>query len=687
MNDPQTPTNRLASEVSAYLLQHSHNPVDWYPWGPEALDRARQEDRPLLISIGYSACHWCHVMEGESFEDESTAERMNAHFVNIKVDREERPDVDQIYMDAVVRLNDGQGGWPLTVFCTPDGEPFFGGTYYPPEPRHGMPSFTQILEAIHDAWTNRRDEINQAAGRILETIQAPTAPGPGMPVEMANLSQASALLMEQADTEHGGFGQGPKFPTPTNLEFQLAMLDLLPAEQADPIARHLLLTAEEMARRGLYDHLGGGFHRYCVDGTWTIPHFEKMLYDQGLLLRFYAELMRRGSPPEDLAWTLRETVDYLRREMTSPEGGFYASQDADADGVEGSYQVWTPEQVRSVLGEKADAFCQAYGVTSTGNFESGQTHLTDLARESRAQFQDERDALLAARNHRVPPETDRKRVAAWNGYTISGLVRASEALNDPRVLVDAVAAMDFVLDEMVDDSGRLHRVFNAGRASVPAFLDDYAALLDASLDLFRAGAGERFLTTALHFAQVIGDRFYDAESGRIYYTAVDGEKLVYRPQTDHDGATPAAAGLAAVGLLRLGQLAGLQVIERQADAIIDGQSDWVSRAPHALPTLMRAAALRLRGISVAVIIGDPEADTTQALAHRARRILLPDDAVVSLAPGQARPVGIAESWLQGREPEAGRPTAWVCRGRSCSLPATSPEELEVAFSSAPSQAG
>ena len=676
-------TNRLAQEVSAYLLQHSQNPVDWYPWGPEALERAREEDRPLLVSIGYSACHWCHVMEGESFENESTAAMMNAHFINIKVDREERPDVDQIYMDAVVRLNDGQGGWPLTVFCTPDGRPFFGGTYYPPEPRHGMPSFSQILEAIDDAWTNRRTEIDEAAGRILETIQASTTPGPEMRVEMAHISQASSLLMGQADTEHGGFGQGPKFPTPTNLELQLAVLDLLPKEQADPIARHLTQTAEEMARGGLYDHLGGGFHRYCVDGHWTIPHFEKMLYDQGLLLRFYAELIRRGSAPGDLAWPLRETVDYLRREMTSPEGGFYASQDADADGVEGSYQVWTPESVRTVLGEKADAFSQAYGVTAAGNFEEGQTHLTDQARAPRTEFQSERAALLEARHGRVAPDTDRKRVAAWNGYTISGLVRASEALQDPSVLQDAVAAMDFVTDEMVDDDGRLFRVFNGGRASVPAFLDDYAALLDASLDLYRAGAGERFLTIALHFAQEIGDRFYDPAMGRLYYTAADGDPLVYRPETDNDGATPAAAGLAAVGLVRLGQLAGLQIIEKQADAIIDGQSDWVTRAPHALPTLMRAAALRMRGVSVAVIIGDPDEAETQALAHRARRVLLPDDAVVSLAPGAQRPIGVAATWLEGREPEGGRPTAWVCRGRSCSLPVTRPEELKMAYSSAP----
>ena len=675
--DPTPPSNRLSGEVSDYLLQHSRNPVDWYPWGPEALERARREDRPLLISIGYSACHWCHVMEKESFEDSATAEMMNAHFINIKVDREERPDVDQLYMDAVVRLNDGQGGWPLTVFCTPEGRPFYGGTYYPPEPRQGMPSFQQILEAMKEAWSDRRSEIDEAAQKILEVIRAPTTTGPRTAIDMRTLAHASESLMQQADLINGGFGQGQKFPTPTNLEFQLTMLDLLPKEQADPIARHLMLTAEEMARRGLYDHLGGGFHRYCVDNHWTIPHFEKMLYDQGLLLRFYAELIRRGGSRKDLAWPLRETITYLRREMASPEGGFYASQDADADGVEGSFQVWTPTEIKSILGEKAEAFCVAYGVTQSGNFESGSTHLTDEARLPRDQFASERAKLLETRNHRVAPGTDHKRVAAWNGYTISGLVRASEALDDPQVLDDAIAAMDFVLDEMMDETGRLHRVFNVGRSSVPAFLDDHAALLDASLDLYRAGAGERFLTTSLHFAQQIGDRFYDSKLGSLFYTAADGEELVHRPQTDHDGATPAAAGLAAVGLLRLGQLSGLQMIERQADAVIDGQSDWVARAPHALPTLMRAAALRLRGISVAVIIGESESEATRVLARRARRILLPEDAVVCLAPGAERPTGIAESWLRGREPITGRPTAWLCRGTTCSLPITEPGDLHL----------
>ena len=669
--------NRLGDEVSAYLLQHANNPVDWHPWGAEALNRAKLENRPLLISIGYSACHWCHVMEHESFEDSTTADIMNAHFINIKVDREERPDLDQIYMDAVTRLNEGQGGWPLTVFCTPEGRPFFGGTYYPPEPRHGMPSFTQVLEAMNQAWNHQRSEIDDAAQKILMAMQSPLEASASAPIDISTVTRASHLLMRGADTENGGFGRAPKFPTPPNLEFQLSALDVLPAAEAKSLASHLFLTAKEMARRGLFDHLAGGFHRYCVDSEWTIPHFEKMLYDQGLLLRFYAELIRRGGGRDELAWPIRETVAYLRREMTSPEGGFYASQDADADGVEGAYQVWTPDEIKQVLGDQSEAFCLAYGVNALGNFEGATTHLTDQAREPREAFQQERTKLLEARTQRVAPETDRKRVAAWNGYVISGLVRASEALDDAQILKDAKRAMDFVLDEMINDEGKLHRVFNVGRAAVPAFLDDHAALLEASLDLYRAGAGERFLTTALHFAQEIGDRFYDSAQGLLFYTAKDGEALVHRPQTDPDGATPASAGLAALGLIRLAQLSGLRVIQEQADAVIQSQSQSLVETPHALPTLLRAAALRLRGVSVAVIIGERDDPRTQALADRARRVLLPDDAVVCLAPGEPRPTGVAESWLRDREPEAGQPTAWVCRGTTCSLPATRPEDLQA----------
>ncbi|MFP6624804.1 MAG: thioredoxin domain-containing protein, partial [Myxococcota bacterium] len=473
MADPGT--NRLANETSAYLRQHMHNPVDWYPWGEEAFARARDEDKPLLVSIGYSACHWCHVMAHESFEHDESAALMNDRFVNIKVDREERPDVDQIYMDTVVRLT-GHGGWPLTVFCTPDGRPFYAGTYYPLEPRGQGPTFRQILNAVSDSWQKRRDEVEESAGQILEALAAqPDGDASGTP-GIAQLVDGTQQLMQAADFENGGFGQGPKFPTPTNLDLLLASLDYLPDSDASGVRAHLLHTAHEMARRGLYDHVGGGFHRYCVDGDWTIPHFEKMLYDQGLLLRFYAELHRRTGDDE-LIWPMRETIAYLQREMRGPEGGFYASQDADSEGEEGKFYVWTPAELSDVLGDTADEFMSAYGVDEQGNFENGTTHLIDRARRLRDRFEVERGALLAVRNQRTPPATDTKRVTSWNGYAISGLARAASQLGDDDVLREAVAAAEFVLETLRDDSGQLLRVFAEGRAHVTGFLDDYGSML------------------------------------------------------------------------------------------------------------------------------------------------------------------------------------------------------------------
>jgi uncharacterized protein YyaL (SSP411 family) len=664
----------LAKETSAYLLQHAHNPVDWYPWGQEALDESARENKPLLVSIGYSSCHWCHVMERESFENAETAALMNRLFVCIKVDREERPDVDQIYMDTVVRLT-GHGGWPLTVFCKPGGSPFYGGTYYPDEPRQGMPSFRQVLTSIANAYHERRGEVDDAATQILAALaETPQDEADAMP-GLDEVRNGARQIMQVADHQRGGFGQGPKFPTPTNIELLLVALDHLPEDEAPVVASHLALTAQEMARRGLYDHLAGGFHRYCVDGDWTIPHFEKMLYDQGLLLRCYAELARRSPHDADLRWPIIETARYLRREMTSPEGGFFASQDADADGVEGAYNVWTREQIQPVLGAGTEAFCQAYGVTPQGNFEDGTTHLVDQARKPRNEFAAEREALRVVRDERVAPDTDRKRVAAWNGYVISGLARSASALGDASLLADARAAMDFVMQEMIDDDGRVSRVFSQGRPSVPAFLDDHAALLDAGLDLYRAGAGEDYLTLALHLASEIEARFFEPETGQLYFTPSDGERLVHRPRTDHDGATPSALGLAALGLVRLAQLSGLAPIAGCARAVLASNAALLQRAPHVVPTLLRAVALEARGCSVAVIIGEPGADDTEALASRARVRLLPDDAIVVVAPGQDKPTGVAGDFLSDRTSIDGRATAYVCHGTTCSLPITDPEAL------------
>jgi uncharacterized protein YyaL (SSP411 family) len=660
------PANRLARETSAYLRQHMHNPVDWYPWGREALDRAQREDKPLLLSIGYSACHWCHVMEHESFEDPETAALMNRLFVNIKVDREERPDVDQIYMDTITRLT-GHGGWPLTVFCTPEGEPFYGGTYFPPVPRHGLPSFRQLLEGIAEAYRVRRDEVGESAAQILASLrqrpegQASETPG------AETVARAAAHLLQRADPEHGGFGGAPKFPTPTSLDLLLAAVDVLPERKA----------RREMARGGLYDHLGGGFHRYCVDALWRIPHFEKMLYDQGLLLRVYTELSRRtGNRDDDLLWPIRETVEFLRREMTAPEGGFHASFDADSEGEEGRFYVWNSDQVAAELGSEAGpAFCQAYGITARGNFEGGTTVLHDVSREPRARFREEREALHGTRGKRIPPGLDSKRVASWNGFTISGLARAGSLLDDASMIRDAATAADFVLERMTDAAGRPCRVFDAGRASVPAFLDDLAAMLEASLDLWRAGVGDRFGAAALRIADDIAARFYDDAEGDLFFTPSDGEPLVHRPRSDHDGATPHSAGLAVLGLLRIATLAGRPDLRRIAERVIETHAAVLERAPEAFCTLARAALAAERGLSVAVVVGDPESSATRVLANRARRVLLPEEAVLVVPPGAAPPDGVDPDWLRSRDAIDGRATAWVCRGTECSLPVVEPEEL------------
>ena len=671
----EPPSNRLAGETSAYLRQHMRNPVDWYPWGPEALERARAEDKPLLVSIGYSACHWCHVMEHESFEDTETAALMNRLFVNVKVDREERPDLDQIYMDTVTGLL-GHGGWPLTVFCAPDGTPYYGGTYYPPEPRHGMPAFRQVLEAAEDTYRNRRDEVERAGEQILAALGrrpdgvAATAPGAG------SAEQAALRLLQRADPDHGGFGNAPKFPTPPYLFLLLAASDVLPQRKAREALDHVVLTCREMARGGVYDHLGGGFHRYSVDAHWGVPHFEKMLYDQGQLLSVYTEAWRRtGGSDDSLLWPVRETVEFLRRELTGAEGGFLASLDADSEGEEGTFYVWTPAQLEGVLGsERAQAFAGAYGVNERGNFERGTTVLHELAGESRDSYAAERKALLAARAQRPAPGTDRKRVASWNALAISGLARAGSLLGDPSLVEDAERAANFVLEKMVDADGRLLRVWGEGTAKVQAFLDDHAALLEALLDLQRAGAGERYLSAALRLADDIVARFYDAEQSDLFLTPVDAETLVHRPRSDHDGAMPHSTGLAVLGLERAASLAGREDLARVAQQVLGSHAFMLERAPEALPTLARAALVAERGLCVAVIVGEPAAAETRALAQRARFVLAPEDAVVVAAPGTT-PESVEPSWLEGRAPVDGRPTAYVCRGVTCSLPATDPEAL------------
>ncbi|MBW2243192.1 MAG: thioredoxin domain-containing protein [Deltaproteobacteria bacterium] len=665
-------TNRLGNETSAYLRQHMHNPVDWWPWCDEALALARREDKPLLVSIGYSACHWCHVMERESFEDPATAERMNEAFVPIKVDREERPDIDQIYMDTIMRLQ-GQGGWPLTVFCKPDGEPFYAGTYFPPEPRHGLPSFRQLLESMALAWAEKRDQIDGAAERILTALrerpQGVALETPGA----AQLVRAARDMLRAGDDEHGGFGDAPKFPTPTSLELILAAEARL-GEDATGARDFLRLTCAEMAHRGLYDQLGGGFHRYCVDAHWGVPHFEKMLYDQGQLVRVYADLWRRtGCSDDALIWPILETADWLEREMRAEDGGWFASLDADSEGVEGKFYVWRPEEIRAALpADRAEAFCRQYAVTEAGNFE-GQSVLWDTRRGARAELAEERDLLLRIRAGRIRPATDPKRVTAWNALTASGLAYAGSVLGETRLVDAAAETVDFLLTRTRDADGRLLRIFAEGIAKVPAFLDDSAALLAACLDLYRAGAGDRFLAAGLAEAEEIVARFFDADEGDLFLTPSDGEPLPHRPRSDPDGATPHSTGLAVLGLLRAASLSGRASLRTTAEQILRSHAFALEKAPTAFPTLLRAASWAEQEFSCAVIVGAADDPRTAALAFAARRSLEPDESVV-LVTGADVP-GLDTTWAHDRIALDGQPTVYVCRGLACSLPITEPADL------------
>jgi uncharacterized protein YyaL (SSP411 family) len=537
-----------------------------------------------------------------------------------------------------------------------------------------MPAFQQVMQAVTQAYRERRGEVDESAEQITQALaKRPDGVAQSLP-GAATAAQAAIRMLQRADYTHGGFGTAPKFPTPTSLDILLAGIDVLPPAKAIEALAHVKLTCVEMARNGLWDHLAGGFHRYSVDEYWRIPHFEKMLYDEGQLVRTYAETLRRSSPPdEDLVWPIRESVEFLRSEMRAEDGGWFASLDADSEGAEGKFYVWTPEQVAAVLGERAADFCSAYGVTDRGNFENGTTHLHDLARGPRSEFAAERAKLLAARAERIRPGTDRKRVVSWNALVISGLARAASVLGDASMLDDAVAAADFVLARMRDEEGRLLRVYDGGRAHVTAFLDDHATLLEACLDLYRAGAGERHLEQASSLADAIATRFYEPEVKDFYLTPNDGEPLVHRPRSDHDGAMPHSTGLATLALLRISSLTGHEAWGGMAESVLRTHAFELERAPEAYPTLSRAALAAERGLSVAVIVGEPGA-ARDALASSARRVLTPEDAVVVAAPGRI-PAGIDPSWLHERGPIEGRPAAYVCRGVTCSLPVTSPDAL------------
>jgi uncharacterized protein YyaL (SSP411 family) len=584
---PELVPNALAQETSPYLRQHAENPVDWLPWGPLALARAREQNKPLLVSIGYSSCHWCHVMERESFEDPRTAAVMNEAFVCVKVDREERPDIDALYMEAVQGMT-GRGGWPLNVFLTPEQVPFYGGTYFPPEPRHGMPAWTDVLAAISESWSENHAEIRAGGEQLRERLTGGASLSPSQqPLGPGTLDAAVAALSEQFDPRNGGFGGAPKFPHASVIEFLLVR-----GERAMSLG-----TLHAMAGGGIHDQVGGGFSRYSVDGAWGVPHFEKMLYDNALLARAYLHGWQ-ASGDERLREVCCDTLDWALAEMRGPEGGFFSALDADSEGVEGRFYVWSIEQLRAVLGADAPAAIAWLGATEQGNFqdphhpEPGLNVLQDRGPESvrgDARFRrGVRERLLAARAERVRPALDDKRLTSWNALMICALAEAGSALGEPRYLEAAVACAEFLLGSLRDDGGRLLRTYNDGHAKIDAYLEDHAFLLEAMLVLFEANCEERWLKQARVLAEELIDRFADPERGGFFSTASDAEALIARRKDLEDSPLPAGASSAALGLLRLSQLTGEERYERHAVSVLSLLHEIAPRHPTAFGHLLQA---------------------------------------------------------------------------------------------------
>ena len=666
----QPAPNRLIGETSPYLLQHAHNPVDWYPWGPEALERARAEDRPILLSVGYAACHWCHVMAHESFEDPETAAQMNEHFVCVKVDREERPDLDGIYMDAVQAMT-GHGGWPMTVFLTPEGGPFYAGTYYPKLDQPGMPSFRRVLAAVADAWTRRRDDVRRQGDQVVQVLAAQSGAlggdGDGQ-LEDATLRQAFEGLRGAFDPTWGGFGQAPKFPQPMTCEF-LLRCHLRGFEGALEMAR---LTLDKMAAGGIFDQVGGGFHRYSTDGRWLVPHFEKMLYDNALLVRLYTHAWQLTGDDRYRRVASR-TADYLLRELRHPGGGFFSSQDADSEGVEGRFFVWSWEELTGIAGEPV---ARHLGAAPEGNWEGSNVLWTPqpAGEELQAQVDAALPRLFEAREARVHPATDDKVLAAWNGLAISALAEAGRSFGEPRYRDAAVAAASFVLGALAGEGGRLLRSWREGRAGGPGYLDDHACMAEACLTLYETTFDLRWLRAARRLAGAMVELFADPGGDGFYQTGRDAEQLVVRPRELFDNAVPAGSSVAAEVLQRLGRLTGDQDWERAGLSALRPVLGVLGRAPTGFGHALGAADFALARVREVAIVGRPGAADTDALLAEVWGTYQPNRVLAAAAPGDAAAQGEVPL-LADRPALKGRATAYVCEHFVCQRPVTDPAEL------------
>ncbi|MGH7771600.1 MAG: thioredoxin domain-containing protein [Candidatus Binatia bacterium] len=675
-------TNQLIHETSPYLLQHAHNPVDWHPWGEEAFQKAKTESKPVLLSIGYSACHWCHVMEQESFENEEIAALMNDNFVNIKVDREERPDLDEIYMNAVQMLT-GRGGWPMTVFLTPEGKPFYGGTYFPPEDRYGVPGFPKILKAVAEAYRERPQEVEKSVEQILNALNRPSNFQESQrPFSRDTMAQSAEQLSQAYDPDYGGLGRAPKFPNAGVFEFFLRHYRLSKNRHFLEMVTH---TLTKMAEGGIYDHLGGGFHRYSVDEKWLVPHFEKMLYDNAQLIRTYVQVFCLTQEPL-FKRVVEETLGYLLREMLHPEGGFYSTQDADSEGEEGKFFIWSPEEIMRIVGEEAsEILCRTYDVSDFGNFEgknilhpiltleqSAKLFKRDL-KEIQGMMAEAKTKLFQEREKRVKPFRDEKILISWNGLMLSGLAEASKISPDARYLQAAEKTVNFIFTKMFEGGLLLHTCKD-GQAKLHGYLDDYAFLIVGLLDLYEASLERSTLEQALQLAETMIREFWDDIEGAFFYTGKSHEQLISRTKPAFDGSIPSGNSIATQALLRLYHYTGREDYLKRAEKVLRLYYDAMEKQPFGFAHMLSALDFYLEKPKEIVLVGEKKDRATQDLLSKIHSLYLPNKTLQLVAPGES--LKKTSPLLEGKTQLNGKPTVYVCHNFTCSQPVTEWEELK-----------
>jgi len=678
-------TNGLIDQTSPYLLQHAHNPVDWHPWGSEAFEQAKKQDKPIFLSIGYSTCHWCHVMERESFENEQIAKVMNEHFVSIKVDREQRPDVDEIYMNAVVMMT-GSGGWPLSVFLTPEGKPFYGGTYFPPRDAYGRPGFERILGSIANAWKNRRQELIGSATKMTELLQSQARPTGKNNLSPEILDDAFVSFQNSFDAVNGGFGTALKFPQPANLSMLLSYWHRTSDNQALSMVEK---TLDAMADGGIYDHIGGGFHRYATDAQWLVPHFEKMLYDQALLSKVYIEAYQI-TKQERYARIAREIFDYVLRDMTDPAGGFYSAEDADSEGREGTFYLWDPEQTASMLDEEqARVFNAYYGVTNEGNFEEGKTilNITTSMKQLEDEFQKDsatienilktaRAKLFKERAKRIRPHRDEKIITAWNGLMISSLAYGGAVLEEEKYIEAARRSAEFILSNLLKN-GRLMRYYRDGQVVEKAFLDDYAFTAMGMLDLYEATFDVKWLIEAKSLSNQMIELFADTETGGFFLAGKNGDKLIARTKPGSDGAIPSGNSIAALVLLKLGRLTMNQHFTEQGGKVLEAFSQQLEQSPAYSSAMLRALDFRLGPTQEIIIAGNADAPDVKQMLKLIHDKFLPNAVVLLHEPDKADSnLYNTVPFIKNHTAIDGKATAYVCENYVCKKPVNNINEFE-----------